>query len=89
MNNSDDEKERASLERLRSNIPMLAATAAVITFLAFRIAGVTNGRSALFALVVFGIIAVMFKLREWFGVTGYLTGLFILSVIFFLINLVL
>ncbi|WP_044006937.1 hypothetical protein [Jannaschia sp. CCS1] len=89
MNDLKDEKERAALDRLRANLPVLAAAAMAGTFAAFKVLGSTDFYAFLGGLAMFGLVVILFKLREWFGVNGYLTALFVGAVVLFLINLVL
>jgi hypothetical protein len=50
-----------------------------VTFLVIKAAGHTYNQALLVAAIMFAFVIATFKLREWFGVNGFIAAMFALS----------
>lgn len=79
MADPDKESEHQQLQRIRSFLPWLAVGLSLFAFVAIKMAGHSVGKSLLVAAIMFGFVLGTFKLREGFGVKGFIVVLFVLS----------
>lgn len=76
-----EEKEQAKLVWIRKNMPMIAAVMAIATFALTKFAGYSDSQAFVVGAIMFVFAIFTAKLREWFGVTGFIVVTFSLAVI--------
>lgn len=81
MADADKEREQRQLERIRSFVPWMAVGLSLFAFVAIKMAGHSVEKSLLVAAIMFAFVLGTFKLREGFGVKGFIIILCVLSAI--------